>query len=699
MRVILTEKPSVGRDIGKALGCREERKPGAKGKPAFLTGDGTCVTWAFGHLLEVGDIAPKGWNKDTLPILPETFTYKPTRDGLRQLRAIKGLLGTAKEVVIATDAGREGELIARLILQHAGWKGKTWRFWTSEALSEGTVRKAMGSLRPAREFDSLYYSALARQHADWLVGINMTRAVTLAAETRDIWSVGRVQTPTMAMVVDRDLEREAFVPEPYAVLTAMFETPHGSYKGTSSRMPREKAAGLLNELAHEPSGVVVDVRKERKSTPPPLLHSLTTLQREANREYGLSAQKTLKIAQDLYQQYKCLSYPRTDATHMGDDDLGTVVESLKAVGREDLIADARKVGKRVFDSSKLTDHHALIPLVPCPESASQAHKDVYRLVLRRFLGVFYPDYIYDALSATTRIRGTDFTSSGRAVVQQGWKELYKSSDERLPELVKGQTVKKKGLAQENRQTEPPQAHTEESILTMMEKLGLGTPATRASIIETILSRGYVVREKKLLLSSARGRELIARLRQEGITKPEMTAVWETKLEKIYKQKLGADGYGKFLEDIRQYVSALTRSILRMTFEAAPTVNSGRNRKTSKTTRNGGKRMPQEGEGQEQKVWNNPVVFSCQCGGDVERRPRTYTCTKCGAVLWVKGKDGGPVMGHEWTDDEAKVLFTQGKSDVLQFTGKSGKTFKARMTFVNGKTELEFENSQKPNQAS
>lgn len=578
MRVILAEKPSVAKDIAKALGSSKTQQG------CFVLPNGDYVTYAVGHLIQSDDNAltpqengkPKSWNFDDLPIFPPTFRYRPTLDkGLAaQLSVIKRLLASANEVVIATDAGREGELIARHILNHANYKGAIKRLWTSKALTPDVVRDEMKKLRDGREFDSLYFAGLARDQADWLVGINLTRAATLKSYHRDVWKIGRVQTPTLKLIVDRDLERENFKPVPYALVKAAFQKGGATYEGalltkmpapdarddddTANRLTREKAEEIVKKLAAVPFGTVVDIKQEEKKRMPDLLHSLTSLQREANTAFGFSAQMTLDIVQKLYEEKKAVSYPRTDAQHMSPSNKQLAQDSLRKIGYAHLTSAVDKVGKRVFDDAKLTDHHALIPLAPLPAGASPEETKIYNLIFRKFVGAFMPDYRYNQTSVLTDLGSYKFLSKGIKVLQLGWRELYagaqdKGADQMLPPLAKGDRVANKKVWKVDMETKPPAVHTEASILKQMEKLGLGTPATRAAILEKIKSTGYADRQNKAMVSTPKGRELIARLKS-GITSPEMTAEWEKKLGEIYSKKKGMAGYKGFLDEIRLFLS-------------------------------------------------------------------------------------------------------------------------------------------------
>ena len=602
MIVILCEKPSVAKDVSSSFSikkvfdgyyfCKDQNKEYA-------------VTWAYGHLFEIdNNIAPEKWEWESLPVFPEKFKYTLISDKKikKQFSIIKNLLSKADAVIINTDAGEEGELIARLILHHAGWKNwkETYRLWTSEALTPEVVKRELkNGLKPVTEFDSLFWSALSRQHSDWLVGINLTRAATLQSPDGEknrakVWSIGRVQTPTLALIVERTLEVENFKSEPYWVIKATFKKDSFEFKAyllTNSvknttirpeekktrkheeeneeeneekkedfgkfRLSKKDAEIILKKLENEKKGRVQDVKTKIISEPPPLLHSLTSLQREANKLYGFTAEKTLNLVQKLYEERKCVSYPRTDAQHLAESTKPLVKEILKKLGREDLVPAVDRVGKRVFDDTKLTDHHAIIPLAPLPEEVSADEKKIYELILRKFFGVFMPEYRYETTEVLINMKGYIFYAKGKRDLSPGWKSLYREekSECNLPALKKGEEVIKKKLEVEQKTTQPPPLYTEGMLLKKMEKLNLGTPATRHSIIETLKVRNYIIVKGKALVATEKGKELITKLKKMNsqLVKPELTGEWEKRRNEIYKKKLGKNGYLEFIEEVKKLV--------------------------------------------------------------------------------------------------------------------------------------------------
>ena len=603
--LILTEKPSVARDFAGALGARSRRN-------GFLEGNGFVVTWAVGHLLELfapADYDPKWrrWDLKTLPIIPETVTYKPIEQVRDQLEVVGSLLRRTDvtRIVIATDAGREGELIARTILDTVRDRSpNVYRFWTSQALTPEVVAAAMKELRPASDFDRLWNAGKARQIADWMVGMNFSRAATLRCRgaSQETYSVGRVQTAVLALLVERKEERDHFKSEPYWILKALFSQEKGQWWGSwfkdeETRFHAQEEAGRIASLVSDQRGEVVSAKKSKKSQLPPFLYSLTDLQRDANSKYGLSAKETLDLAQKMYEERKCLSYPRTDSRVLGTQNVdlaGRIVDKLTDAYPDVFEGVDRKLlavsNKRVFDDSKLTDHHALIPLAPLPQDASRREALVYHLVLRRFAAAFHPKYEYEATEIITRVCDETFRTRGSRPLVLGWKAVYhnvketaavQSEDggekedeeaENLPPLKKNDPAQVTETGLQQKMTQPPPEYTEALLLKDMTnpsrhvseeelqkifkgEVGLGTQATRAQIIETLLKRRYIVRENKKILPTDKGCALVRYLRNFSVagqvTFPSETARWEQDLEKISR------GEGN-MEDFLSAIKGLVR---------------------------------------------------------------------------------------------------------------------------------------------
>ena len=581
MICVLAEKPSVARDIARVLGANTPGK-------GCLKGGGYVVTWAVGHLVtqvnpEEIDARWKTWRQDTLPMLPENIPLKVIAQSRDQFQCVKTILNAPQvdSVICATDAGREGELIFRRIYQMAGCRKPFRRLWIS-SMTEEAIQEGFADLRDGADYDGLYASALCRSDADWLVGMNGSRAFTLRYDS--LLSVGRVQTPTLSILVKRALEIRNFVPENYWEVQADF----GGYRGTwidkdgKTRIPDEKTAKEIVSAVTGREGEVLEVSTERKRVPPPLLYDLTTLQREANARYGFTAQKTLNLAQALYEKHKLLTYPRTDSRYLSHDMRPKVQGILKGMPeplRALVLSPDKAVdpGKRVYDDAKLTDHHAIIPTGRRPGALTADEQKLYEMVARQLIAAFYPDMEYDAMSAVTGVGEHKFLSRGRAVIAQGWqaanpplrsKPKKGEEEQALPQLQKGQRVPVKSAKAVAKKTTPPSPYTENTLLAAMENAGkfveneelrrqmkergLGTPATRAAIIERLIAVDYVRREKKALIPTDKGIRLIA-VAPEQLSSPETTGRWEKGLSDIAAGKMDPN---RFMQSIRRYCAFL-----------------------------------------------------------------------------------------------------------------------------------------------
>ena len=587
--LVVAEKPSVARDIARVLGA------GAKGE-GCLTGSGYVVTWALGHLVTLKepqelDARYTRWNADDLPILPQRMETKVIKKTRSQFLIIKKLMNDAQteEIVCATDSGREGELIFRYIYEQAGCRKPVRRLWIS-SMTDEAIRAGFDSLKPASQYDALYHSARCRADADWLIGMNATRAYTLRYGV--LLSVGRVQTPTLSMLVKRRREIDSFVPETYYTVRADF----GDYKGVwinakgEKRIDSGEQAQAVAARVKGREGKVVEAVREHKTERPPLLYDLTTLQREANAQFGFTAKKTLATAQKLYEQHKLLTYPRTDSRYLSHDMLGKVQKTLgsyegelEEIGRQAL-AFGVTLTPRVFDDAKLTDHHAIIPTGRRASGLSLTADEakLYDLVARRLAAAFYPNTEYDALRAVTAVctEGTEdrFLSTGKAVTQEGWKAVYRGMREKrrtkdeeeqsLPALAQSDLRLCRAAGVKQEQTKAPKEHSDASILSEMEHAGrqigdealreemkdcaLGTPATRAAIIERLIEVGYVRRSGKNLIATEKGIHLIEAVPPE-IASPETTGRWERALAEIAR---GKDGEQRFREGIARLAAFL-----------------------------------------------------------------------------------------------------------------------------------------------
>jgi len=592
---VLAEKPSVARDIARVLGATKQGQ-------GYLHGNGYVVTWAIGHLVALAqphEIRPewKHWRRDLLPMLPGDWplvVYEKTKP---QFEVVRKILNSPKvaSVVCATDAGREGELIFRYIYEAAECRKPFSRLWIS-SLTPDAIRKGFGELKDGTAYDPLADAARGRSRADWLVGMNLSRAYTLALD--DELSVGRVQTPTLAMVVERELAIRAFVPEDYIEVVATFSPiADEKYQGTWFREPvkdsiqmamRLPADGVEAEqiVARARTGAahIASIESETQRMAPPLLYDLTELQRHANRLFGFSAQKTLETAQTLYENRKLISYPRTDSRHLSQDVARTLPVVVRAIEQpyRALLAPGtgeRPLGRRFVDDSKVTDHHAIIPTAVHAGDLTADERKIYDLICRRLLSAWHDDHIWAVTTVITAITNQDVTdhyhTSGTAVQQMGWKVLdvvFERRQERAPEtptlppgLKQGQSQAVVDVEALKKKTRPPKRFTEATLLTAMEtagktldekelsdamkETGLGTPATRAAIIEVLLKRGYIVREGKTLQATEKGIHLIEVVHPE-VKSPAMTGQWEAYLKRIQR---GTAKLEPFIEGIENYV--------------------------------------------------------------------------------------------------------------------------------------------------
>lgn len=566
--LVLAEKPSVGRDLARVLGCRQQHK-------TYIEGSRYIVTWALGHLVELKmpedyDKRYETWRMEDLPIIPEQMELKVIRKTSAQFRAIQKLTKRKdiKELVIATDAGREGELVARWIIKKMHWRKPVKRLWISSQ-TDRAIREGFKQLKPAHAYDALYASAVCRAEADWLIGLNVTRALTTKYD--DPLSAGRVQTPTLNIILEREHEIETFVPKEFRTLTAHFGSFSAQWEqnGDKRLFDLERAEQLSSTLRGE-KGVVRSVKQKTKREPQPLPYDLTELQRDANRRYGFSAKKTLNILQQLYEYHKLVTYPRTDSRYLTKDMETTMPKRLKALsdGYRDEVKlllgrNAPLLAKRVFNDHKVTDHHAIIPtdepLVLSDLSADE--RKVYDMIVRRFLALFHPPHRYSVITAVIDIAGETFVTHETREVERGFTAVMRqeraaaNQSERLP-LKEGQTVVPKDIVMEKGYTEPPARLNEADLLARMEKHGLGTPATRADIIERLLQTEVVTRQNGRFRPTPKGKQLI-NLVSEELRSPELTSRWERELEAIARGKGNAK---TFLANIRRQTYTLVNEI-------------------------------------------------------------------------------------------------------------------------------------------
>ncbi len=588
--LVLAEKPSVAREIARVLNCN------IKGK-GYLEGSKYVVTWALGHLVTLAepedyDHKYKEWRLEDLPMVPEQMKLKVIRQTSHQFQVVRNLMRRQDigELIIATDAGREGELVARWIMQLGNWKKPFKRLWISSQ-TDVAIKEGFAKLKPGAEYNDLYDAAICRAEADWLIGLNVTRALTCKFNAQ--LSAGRVQTPTLAMIVQRETEIKNFVPVDYWTIKADFGTYSGEWRGKEGNRLFEygKVEELLGKLQGQ-YGKIVDLQREIKSEPAPLAYDLTELQRDANRRCNFSAQKTLNVLQGLYERHKLVTYPRTDSRYITSDIVNTLPARLQgiAVGpyaapAQELLLHPIKPSKRFVDNTKVTDHHAIIPTEQ-PLKLSELNADernLYDLIVRRFLAVLYQPYRYEQLTLVTSVNGEAFYSRGRVVKDLGWRAVTnilvdRDKEEDQPEqtltnLHQGEVHEIKSIKPNKAKTKPPARYTEATLLSAMENpgkfiedeelresmkgSGLGTPATRAEIIEKLVYTNYIERNGKELAPTSKGIQLINLVSPE-LRSPELTAQWEQTLTNIAK---GKGGKVKFIEGIRTHTRALVQGVI------------------------------------------------------------------------------------------------------------------------------------------
>lgn len=584
--IVIAEKPSVGRDIAKVLHCNK------KGN-GYMEGSKYVVTWAMGHLVSLADPECYGkeykeWKLETLPIMPNPWKFEVLKQTGKQFQIVKTQLlrKDINEVIIATDAGREGELVARLILKRVGNKKPIKRLWIS-SVTDKAILEGFSHLKNGHDYDTLYDAAMSRAEADWLVGINATRALTCKYNAQ--LSCGRVQTPTLAMIAKREEEIKQFVPKEYygiAMKTSHLTFTWKDKKSQSNNcFQKEKIDEILNKVKGK-DGVLTELSKTAKKTMSPLLYDLTELQREANRRFNFSAKETLNIMQRLYENYKVLTYPRTDSRYLTKDVEDTLKERLRAVS----IGPYKKMtgkllkkpvlgNKNFINDAKVSDHHAIIPTeqyVPLEDLSSDERK-IYDLVVRRFLAVMYPPYEYEEMKAVVKVENVEFVLKENYVIKRGWKEVYEGDEEEknILQLREGMKFSDLTFTMTSGKTTPPAYFNEATLLSAMENPihymntedaqakktlgetgGLGTVATRADIIEKLFQNGLLEKTGKDIKITSKGKQLLSFVPTD-LKQPELTADWEMKLARIAKGKMNKE---QFMNEIKSYTKELLEEI-------------------------------------------------------------------------------------------------------------------------------------------
>ena len=610
MIVCIAEKPSVAREIAKVLGANSQHD-------GYLEGNGYQVTWTFGHLCtlkEPQDYCPqwRPWSISALPMIPDRFAIKliPNQGYEKQFHVIERLMQAADSIINCGDAGQEGELIQRWVMQKAKAKCPVQRLWVS-SLTEESIREAFANLRPQDDYQSLYEAGLCRAIGDWLLGMNATRLYTIRFSPRrgSVLSIGRVQTPTLAMIVRRHFEIKRFVPEKYWVLSTLyrgvvFTSTKGKIKVKSEELREKGEADATNELMAQNSELVsrlkaedfevTSVEQKAGTEAPPRLFDLTSLQVECNKKYSLSADDTLRHIQSLYEK-KLTTYPRVDTTYLSDDIYAkcpTILQGIKPYAAlvQPLMGKRLKKSKKVFDTSKVTDHHAIIPtgVDPSTVGLSMDEKRVYDLVARRFISVFYPDCRFSTTTVTGNVDTVEFKATGKQILDEGWRVLYggkpetsesgdkPDSDDKeqtLPDFKKGEHGPHEPSLTE-KQTTPPKPYTEATLLRAMETAGktvdneelrdalkangIGRPSTRAAIIETLYKRQYISKVRKSLEPTPTGIALIGVIQEELLKSAELTGQWEKKLRDIEAHKYSA---AQFIDELKQQTAQLVQQVV------------------------------------------------------------------------------------------------------------------------------------------
>lgn len=584
-KLIIAEKPSVSRDIAKVLNCKQ------KGD-GYIEGKDYIITWAVGHLITLAepedyDEKFKRWNYTQLPIIPNDMQLKPYEKTKKQLGIINNLSRRkdVNSIICATDSGREGELIFRYIYSYIKCNKPFERLWIS-SMTDTAIKEGFEKLKDGSKYNDLYLSAKCRSEADWLVGINATRAYTTVNNV--LLSIGRVQTPTLALIVDRQNEINNFVPKDYYEIVV----DYGEFKGiwfdekpSQTKIFDKKKAEMIIDKVNGKEGIIDKITKKKKKEQPPLLYDLTELQRDGNKNYGYTAKDVLSIAQELYEKKKLITYPRTDSRYLSDDMKPLVKDTMRKINispynkaiKTLLIKGDLKFSKRIIDNKKITDHHAIIPtnVIPKINNLSKDELNIFNLIVKRFIAVFYEPHIFETTEIITIVENESFVSKGKVIKQEGWKSLYKSTGkdkaQLLPQLRKGNKVKVNDAETLKKKTTPPKPYTEASLLSAMENAGrfieeeelkeqlkesgFGTPATRAGIIERLIQVEYIKRKGKSIYPTEKGNNLIKIIPPE-LKSPITTGKWERCLNKISKGDMDTD---KFMNSIKRFTVYLVKS--------------------------------------------------------------------------------------------------------------------------------------------
>ena len=673
MITILAEKPSVAREIARIVGAMKKEE-------GYFTGNGYHVTWALGHLVQLAmpdGYGIRGFRRDSLPVIPERFElvprqektdkgYKADAAAVKQIKVITKLWNESDSIIVATDCAREGELIFRYLYAYTGCTLPFQRLWIS-SLTDAAIRKGLKELKDGHEYDSLYQAAKARSEADWLVGINGTQALTVAAG-RGTYSVGRVQTPTLAMVCKRFWENKRFTPEPVHQLHFTVPSVSASevvkFASVEKWKDKVEAAALYNKVKAQMCATIVKTEKKEKVENPPLLYDLTTLQKEANTKHGFTAEQTLDLVQKLYEA-KLVTYPRTSSRYIPEDVFDEVPLLFDRLSSHssfvDKIENMGELNRRSVDASKVTDHHALLVTPNRPLALYKNEQLIYDMIVGRMIEAFSPECVKDTTTVRAECEGVAFETKGCIVRKAGWRSVYGEDreDTVLPDWKEGDTLSMNGCTMSSGMTRPKPLHTESTLLAAMETAGregvedeearqalkdcgIGTPATRAAIIETLFKRGYMERCKKSLVPTEKGLALYSVVKTMRIADVAMTGEWEKNLARIERGELPAD---TFRREIEAYTREITSELL-----SCDKLFS---------RRDSGCKCPKCGTGNMQFYGKVVRCDNAECGLPVFRLKANRTLS----------------------DDEIKELLTDGHTKLLKgFKSKQGKSFDAIVAF-------------------
>lgn len=683
--LVLAEKPSVGRDIARVLHCNK------KGN-GCLEGEKYIVTWALGHLVTLADPEQynkryKTWSMEDLPMLPEKMKLEVIRQSQKQFYGVKEQMyrKDVKEIIIATDAGREGELVARWIIEKANIKKPIKRLWIS-SVTDKAIKDGFNKLRDGKAYENLYHSAVARAEADWIVGINATRALTVKYNAQ--LSCGRVQTPTLAMIAQREEEIKKFVPKEYYGITANTKALKLKWQDNNTKdiktFDKSKSDKILESVKNQ-DAAIIDIEKSNKRSYAPTLYDLTDLQRDANKIFGFSAKETLSIMQRLYENHKILTYPRTDSRYISDDLVDTLKDRIRACS----IGQYQKMGSKVLnspikanksfvDNSKVTDHHAIIPTEQrvLLSELNDKERKIYDLVVKRFLAVLYPPFEYEETSIKAKIGNENFIAKGKRIISLGWKEVYENNyydededndDQNLPVINKGDTLKVISLVQTTGKTKPPAPFNEGTLLQAMENPvrymndesktlkkiigetgGIGTVATRADIIEKLFNTFLIEKNGKDIFITSKGKQLLE-LVPEELKSPALTAEWEQKLGLISQGKLNKDN---FIKEMKEYSKAVVKEIK----------NSDETFRHDNMTRN---KCPECGKFMLEVKGKKGKMYVCQdreCGHRKNiSRETNARCPNCKKKLELRGEGEGQIFTCQCGYREKLSAFNERKA--------------------------------------